>query len=537
MGFWDRVKKAFGGGKPPDEPPETPDLPVAPTKPAAATTAPSSAATGAATAAAKPKELPSGRSWSLTKRGKQLVLEAPHGVFAIRGIADSARAAFEALPEGAECACEGNYVGGGKTITDLVVTAIAQRTQKRPPAPQAPTRPQPQAQPQPTARANVPRPPPPDPAARWRADEILGLSPDELRERALNIPAVGDAVDRARRYDPAPDGRTHGDHRSRLDPARLLTEAQITEIDRIGDQWLAHHDAFRLAQIAAQGSGERALAELKARRARDKAARKVAAAEREAARVAEVAKRRATDIIYAGRGVSARLGDWRAHVEELTRLGLPVLASPADLARALELAIPKLRWLCFHNEAAAKTHYVYFEVPKRSGGVRLLAAPHAQLATAQRWIPRAHPGQARGHALRARLRRAALDGDERARARRQGSRRHARPENFFPTITFPRVRGLFESLGYSPAVATLLALLTTESPRVRVLHDADPLWVAVGERALPQGACTSPTLSNLVARKLHRRLAGASGSSAGRTRATPTTSRSRRAPPRPRRCR
>ena len=37
--------------------------------------------------------------------------------------------------------------------------------------------------------------------------------------------------------------------------------------------------------------------------------------------------------------------------------------------------------------------------------------------------------------------------------------------DFFPTITFPRVRGIFQQLGYSPAVATMLALLCTESPR------------------------------------------------------------------------
>jgi RNA-directed DNA polymerase len=35
-------------------------------------------------------------------------------------------------------------------------------------------------------------------------------------------------------------------------------------------------------------------------------------------------------------------------------------------------------------------------------------------------------------------------------------------------------------------------------------------WVAVGPRALPQGACTSPALSNQVARKLDRRLGGVS---------------------------
>src|SRR6202034_1585335 len=72
-----------------------------------------------------------------------------------------------------------------------------------------------------------------------------------------------------------------------------------------------------------------------------------------------------------------------------------------------------------------------------------------------------------------------------------------------------RARGLFESVGYSPCAATLLGLLCTESPRTAVEHDGKKYWVAVGDRALPQGACTSPALSNLVTRKLDRRLAGA----------------------------
>src|SRR6185436_17792305 len=82
-------------------------------------------------------------------------------------------------------------------------------------------------------------------------------------------------------------------------------------------------------------------------------------------------------------------------------------------------------------------------------------------------------------------------------------------KDFFPSVTFPRVRGLFESVGYSPAAATILALLCTESPRMAVDHDGTRHWVAVAERALPQGACTSPAIANLVARKLDRRLAGA----------------------------
>src|SRR5262249_11211141 len=81
-------------------------------------------------------------------------------------------------------------------------------------------------------------------------------------------------------------------------------------------------------------------------------------------------------------------------------------------------------------------------------------------------------------------------------------------EGFFPSIGFPRVRSVFQRLGYSLAVATILALLCSECPRKLVEYDGKPYFVATGPRGLPQGACTSPGLSNQVARRLDKRLAG-----------------------------
>lgn len=73
-----------------------------------------------------------------------------------------------------------------------------------------------------------------------------------------------------------------------------------------------------------------------------------------------------------------------------------------------------------------------------------------------------------------------------------------------------RVKGLFTFLGYNEGVATLLALLATETPRVAVTFDGKRRFVAVGsQRALPQGACTSPALTNLLCRGLDARLGGA----------------------------
>ena len=79
--------------------------------------------------------------------------------------------------------------------------------------------------------------------------------------------------------------------------------------------------------------------------------------------------------------------------------------------------------------------------------------------------------------------------------------------NFFPTITLPRVDGMFRKLGYSPAVATILALLCTECPRQALKFGEEIYHAATGPRALPQGACTSPAISNQIASKLDRRMA------------------------------
>ena len=44
---------------------------------------------------------------------------------------------------------------------------------------------------------------------------------------------------------------------------------------------------------------------------------------------------------------------------------LPALDSPQQLAEALELTVPELRWLSFHREAATSTHYTPFTIPTR----------------------------------------------------------------------------------------------------------------------------------------------------------------------------
>src|SRR5437763_1442424 len=73
----------------------------------------------------------------------------------------------------------------------------------------------------------------------------------------------------------------------------------------------------------------------RAARAAVKAQKKAAAAERKRLRAEAVAHRKATDIVFLGRGVSTLLNDRAGDAEKLTAAGLPVLHTPADLAAEL----------------------------------------------------------------------------------------------------------------------------------------------------------------------------------------------------------
>lgn len=284
----------------------------------------------------------------------------------------------------------------------------------------------------------------------------------------------------------------------------LITPEELTRIHDVGKEM----DQVRPDMAMASHLAQKAVVDDRASRARLREETKAAALERKRKHAQDVARRKVTDIVFLGRGVSRGLSDRRANVEKLSALGLPVLATPMDLASALGLEIPRLRWLAFHSEAVTVSHYIYFTIPKKSGGLRQLAAPHEKLADAQEWIFH--------HILQKVSMHDAAHGFVAGRSTLTNARPHVGHaivlnsdlKDFFPSITFWRVSGAFRELGYSPAVATILGLLCTESPRRVVEYNGQKLHVATGPRCLPQGACTSPALSNLISRRLDSRLNG-----------------------------
>jgi len=215
-----------------------------------------------------------------------------------------------------------------------------------------------------------------------------------------------------------------------------------------------------------------------------------------------------TTIVHAGAGVSDKLQDRQSDLDRLGRQNLPLMHNPEDVATFLGLSMNQLRWLTFHRRGATLVHYHRFDIPKKTGGRRLISAPKPALAAAQQKIlstiltplavePEAH-GFVTGHSIVSNatphVGKAVVINLDLA--------------DFFPTLTYRRVRGLFAKLGYSGSVSTVLALLCTEPPRLTTEVDGKMYHVALGERVLPQGACTSPAITNAICRRLDRRLAG-----------------------------
>ena len=247
--------------------------------------------------------------------------------------------------------------------------------------------------------------------------------------------------------------------------------------------------------------------ESKKRRKERRKLREAAAAEKRAAWLAT----RKNILVHAGEGVSAGLENKKSDVEKLSAAGLPILHDSNDLAKAMGVGIGELRFLTYHRRGAALVHYSRFSIPKKIGGERHISAPKPRLARAQRWVldnvlAKVEPSsQAHGFVA--------------GRSIVSNATPHVGQkvvlnldlQDFFPTLTFGRTKGLFKSFGYSEHVAIVLSLLVTEPPRVKLAFEGKDYWVALGARVLPQGACTSPSITNIVCRGLDRRLLGLAG--------------------------
>ena len=221
-------------------------------------------------------------------------------------------------------------------------------------------------------------------------------------------------------------------------------------------------------------------------------------------------------------GIQEQGEAFRVRSNEKLEALLPKLSTVGDLRELLKIISTKqLGWMLLATDGE-KMPYQKFEIPKRSGQPREICAPNWQLRAVQRRILKsilepvpvhesAHgfvPGRsiftnAAAHVGNALVLKFDL-------------------QEFFPTITYARVVGLLTRLGYftnnafyskqddSHRVAPTLARLCVYAERPTHFMTA----------YCPQGAPTSPAISNLICRRLDARCDGMAKSSEANTRDT-----------------
>jgi retron-type reverse transcriptase len=198
---------------------------------------------------------------------------------------------------------------------------------------------------------------------------------------------------------------------------------------------------------------------------------------------------------------------------DLAKNKLPPLANVNDVLALLGVADAKACKRLCRAGTASGSPYVEFEIEKANGSKRSIAAPRAPLRKVQRALLRAILDKVPLHD--------AAHGFVKGRSTVTNAKPHERAAlvvkldlvDFFPTMHFRRVRGVFNQLGYSLKVAHLLASLCTYRPVIDGGEDGKIIaWPGI----LPQGAPTSPALANITCRRMDARLAALAKKSGAR---------------------
>jgi RNA-directed DNA polymerase len=164
------------------------------------------------------------------------------------------------------------------------------------------------------------------------------------------------------------------------------------------------------------------------------------------------------------------------------------MKTPKDVADLLELDLDHLHYHIYVVSDSSK--YTTFKIPKKTGGVRTISAPITPLKIVQRKLNQVLLSVYKPKpCVYSFLPQRSIVGNARIHARRWNIL-NIDLEDFFPSINFGRVRGLFIGPPYQldPKIATVLA------------------QICCFNNQLPQGAPTSPIVSNMICAKMDSQL-------------------------------
>lgn len=213
-------------------------------------------------------------------------------------------------------------------------------------------------------------------------------------------------------------------------------------------------------------------------------------------------------IVYNGTSDVAAWSRQEGSVEKLEALGLPVVTTPQELSALLEVSFETLRAFASVPKVSKVQRYVTFDIPKKTGGTRTISAPRSILKQMQRSI------------LDGILHNVPLHDAAHGFVPKRSIRSNAEPhvqskivinmdlQDFFPSMTYARTKGVFTQLGYSEEIASILSTLCTHAETLPFKKDGQQYYLRRGPLVLPQGAPTSPTICNIACRRLDARLSG-----------------------------
>ncbi len=174
------------------------------------------------------------------------------------------------------------------------------------------------------------------------------------------------------------------------------------------------------------------------------------------------------------------------YFNNLNYKGLPVILNFDQLAAHLKISSFFLYQIAYNSN----NFYREFKIPKRKGGFRTISMPMPSLLQIQR--------QVNEDILLKCFVSSNAFGFVRGKNIVGNAREHLGNncllkldiKDFFPTINIKRVYGIFKKLGYSKEISSYLAK------------------ICCFKNAIPQGAATSPAISNIVMYKFDRKMEG-----------------------------
>lgn len=198
------------------------------------------------------------------------------------------------------------------------------------------------------------------------------------------------------------------------------------------------------------------------------------------------------------------------YAEKLVSKNLPVIFSIAHLSILARANVKLTYRICSHDRLR---YYERFKLKKRRGGFRVIQNPTGQLKHLQKWILNNILENVPSHL--------SCKGFDKGTSIKQNAQQHLNAQcilkidllRFYDSINEKRLYGIFESLGYHKNLAVSLSKLCTVCPNDVFMQsfkkneeELKQKILQSEEGVLPQGAPTSPKLSNLISRRLDERL-------------------------------